>query len=148
MEECKDFCWIAYTDSDIELNPNTPSNFIEILIEKAEKYKYTKAGLSIRIDDLPDTPFANEYKNWEKKYWETPLEENVYDAQIDTTFCIIKPELRFDYKALRVGGDLTCRHIPWYNSLDNLDEEELYYIEHSLDYSTYKRYYNTYKNQK
>jgi len=140
--------WIVYTDSDIELNPNTPTDFINQLIEKAEKYGYTKAGLSIRIDDLPDTQFANEYKVWEQKYWETSLEEDVYDAQIDTTFCIIKPTERFDYRALRLAGNLACRHIPWYGNFDNLDEEELYYIEHSLDYSTYKRFYETHKNQK
>jgi len=147
IKEFKDLPWVAYTDSDIELNPNTPADFVNTLIEKAEKYDYPKAGLSIRIDDLPDTNFANEYRIWERKYWEHPLEENVFDAQVDTTFCIIKPSLRFDYRALRVAGDLTCIHRPWYVDFDNLDEEELHYIEKSLDYSTYKRYYYTHKNK-
>jgi hypothetical protein len=147
LDEFKNLPWVVYTDSDLELNPNTPNNFIEILIEKAEKYGYTKAGLSIKIDDLPDTKFANEYKEWEKKYWETPLEENVFDAQVDTTFCIIKPQLRFDYKAIRVAGDMTCSHRPWYVDFNNLDQEELYYIEQSSEYSTYKRYYYTNKTK-
>jgi GT2 family glycosyltransferase len=143
IEDFKEYPWIVYTDSDIELNPDTPPLFIEYLINLAEKYSINKVGLAIRIDDLPETPFATEYKNWEQKYWTTSPEPDVYEAHIDTTFCIIKPTLPFDYIALRIAGNLTCRHIPWYNDFDNLDEEEKYFIETSLEVSTYKRYYYT-----
>jgi hypothetical protein len=133
--------WIVYTDSDIELSPDTYPGFIEYIVTLAEKYDYKKAGLSLRIDDLPATSFAMEYQNWERKYWESPLEEDVYDAQLDTTFCIIKPTLPFDYRAIRVGGKLTARHIPWYVNFNELDPEEQYFLDKSLDWSTYKRYY-------
>lgn len=143
IEDFKHYPWIVYTDSDIELNPDTPPLFIEHLISLAEKYSINKVGLAIRIDDLPETPFATEYKNWEQKYWTISPEPNVYEAHIDTTFCIIKPTLPFDYIALRVAGNLTCKHVPWYCDFDNLDEEEKYFIETSLEVSTYKRYYYT-----
>lgn len=136
--------WVAYTDSDIELSPTTPKEFISLLIEKAEKYGYTKAGLALRYDDLPDNDYANHYRNWEQRYWQKELEKDVYDAHIDTTFCIIKPGFPFDYKALRVAGDLTALHKPWYVDFSHLDEEEKYYLQHSKDWSTYKRFYKNF----
>jgi len=134
--------WIVYSDPDIELNVNTPHDFIDTIISKMEKYSKTKGGLALRIDDLPDNPYANHFREWESKYWLNELEKDVYDAQIDTTFCVIKPGACFDYQAIRLGGDFTARHVPWYTQFDNLDEEEKYYLEQSKDWSTYKRFYN------
>lgn len=139
--------WIVYTDSDIELNPNTPDNFVEILIEKAEKYGRSKAGLALRIDDLPDNPYANHYREWEQRYWKQELEKEVYDAHIDTTFCIIKPGIAFDYSAVRVAGNLTARHVPWYTDFNNLNAEEKNYLETSDGWPTYKRFYYSTINQ-
>lgn len=133
--------WVVYTDSDIELNPLTPSNFVNILIEKAEKYNFSKAGLALKIDDLPDNSYANHYRNWEQKFWMNELEPDVFDAQVDTTFCIIKPTVPNQYKAIRVAGNLTAKHVPWYISWDALDTEEQYYLDHAENYSTYKRFY-------
>jgi hypothetical protein len=134
--------WIAYTDSDLVLSPLTPKNFIYELIRLAEKYGKTKAGLALQIYDLPNNPYADHYKNWETKYWQQEIEKNVYEAHIDTTFCVIKPGLPFDYGAIRVGGNMTAIHQPWYTDFNNLDEEEKYYLEHCTENSTYKRYYN------
>jgi hypothetical protein len=136
--------WIVYSDSDVELFAAIPENFISRIIEKAEKYGYTKAGLALRINDLPDNEYANHYRQWEAKYWQKQVEPDVYEADIDTTFCIIKPGQPFDYKALRLGGNLTARHVPWYVDFDGLDEEEKYYLQNSRDWSTYKRFYNSY----
>lgn len=134
--------WIAYTDCDLELNPNTPPPFIDTLIRMAEKYNKTKAGLALKVDDLPNNSYANYYKNWEiDRFWQTELEPEVYDACVDTTFCVIKPGLPFDYQAVRVAGNLTAKHIPWYTDFSNLDEEEKYYLETASDKSSYKRFY-------
>lgn len=137
--------WIVYSDSDIELNSLTPPSFIQDMIEKMGKYKKTKGGLALRIDDLPDNVYANHYREWEKRYWipDKQLEPDVYDAHIDTTFCVVKPGLPFDYQAIRLAGNYTARHVPWYNDFNNLDDEEKYYLEHSDDWSTYKRFYNS-----
>lgn len=137
--------WIAYTDCDIELNPNTPKDFIETLIKTTEKYHKTKGGLALKIDDLPDNEYANHYKIRERDaHWSKELEKDVYDACVDTTFCVIKPGLPFDYQAIRIAGDFTARHIPWYTNFSNLDEEELYYLSTSSDNSSYKRFYHAY----
>lgn len=140
--------WIVYSDSDIELNPNAPPDFVNILIEKADKYNFTKAGLALSIENLPDNSYANFYKDWEAKFWHNELEPNVFDAQVDTTFCIVKPHSTIQYKALRVAGNFTAKHVPWYVQWDNLDDEEKYYLAHAENYSTYKRFYlENIKNQ-
>lgn len=133
--------WIAYTDSDIELNPDTPEDFIEKMIQTAEKYSYNKVGLALRIDDLPDTEYANYAKHWEQRYWKQELEKDVYVASVDTTFSIIKVGLPFQYEALRIAGNMTARHVPWYLEYNNLNEEEEFIIKNSnSEFSTTKRF--------
>ena len=139
--------WIVYTDSDIELNPLTPPGFIETLIHFTEKHGKTKGGLALKIDDLPDNEYTMHYRNWESGHWNKKLEEDVYDACVDTTFSVIKPGLPFDYQAIRMGGDMIAKHVPWYTDFDALNEEEKYYLESSDGWSTYKRYYYSKINQ-
>jgi glycosyltransferase involved in cell wall biosynthesis len=140
--------WVAYTDSDIELNPNTPAGFIEILIEKAEKWGYNKAGLALRLDDIQPHQFGYNWKAWEAKYWTQELEKDVYHADVDTTFCVIRTDQPFSYSSIRIAGDFTCRHIPWYSQWDSLSVEEIFYLENSSNDSTYKKCYLEYKARK
>ena len=137
--------WMAYTDCDIELNPNTPKDFIETLIRTTERYNKTKGGLALKISDLPTNDYADHYKWRElRDHWSKELEPDVYDACVDTTFCVIKPGRPFDYQAIRMGGNFTAKHKPWYTDFSNLDEEELYYLSTSSDNSSYKRFYHAY----
>jgi hypothetical protein len=137
--------YVVYTDSDIELNPDTPENFIELIIELMEKYNINKGGLALKIDDLPLNEFTPGFKDWESKYWINELEPNVYKAELDTTFCVIRTDLPFQYEAIRVAGEMTAKHIPWYTDFSNLNEEEQYYLDHVTTVSSgYKRYYNLY----
>lgn len=136
--------WIAYTDSDISLNHETPPSFIEEMAQKADKLGFTKIGLALRIDNLPDTEYGNWAKGWEARFWEKQVEENLYIADVDTTFSLIKVGLPFQYSALRIAGKMTAIHEPWYLNYDKLSEEEKYIIDHSDGtYSTTKRFVNT-----
>lgn len=133
--------WVAYSDSDIELNVDCPKGFIETMIQGADKYKRLKAGLALRIDDLPTTRYGIYVKREEQKFWTKELEPGLYDADVDTTFSVIKVGQPFMYQALRLAGNLTARHIPWYLDYENLTPEELYIIEHSdSQFSTTKRF--------
>lgn len=133
--------WIAYSDSDIELNTDCPSGFIETMIQGADKYGKNKAGLALRIDDLPRSRYGLYVQREEQKFWTNELEPNIYDADVDTTFSIIKVGLPFQYKAIRFAGNLTAKHTPWYLDYENLSPEELYIIEKSnSEYSTTKRF--------
>lgn len=137
--------WIAYTDSDLTLNPKMPYFFIGELIRLATKWGFKKAGLALQIDDLPDTPWGHKNKTWEEKFWTDTLEEDVYNAQLDTTFSIWNPVTPLTFSALRVGGDYTARHEPWYSDFSKLNEEEEYFLKEAHPYSTYKRFYDTNK---
>lgn len=140
--------WIVYTDSDIELNPRTPRDFVKRMVDVAAKYDQLKVGLALKIDDLPDTPYGRQAKWWEQRYWEKQLEPNIYSAHVDTTFSIIKVGISFTYEAIRLAGDMTARHIPWYLDYDNLDDEERYIIDNSdSEFSTTKRFVDSQKTK-
>lgn len=133
--------WVAYSDSDIELNVDCPSGFIDTMIQGADKYGKLKAGLALRIDDLPRTRYGLYVQREEQKFWTKELEPNIYEADVDTTFSIIKVGQPFQYQAIRLAGDLTARHIPWYLDYEKLNEEELHIIENSnSQFSTTKRF--------
>lgn len=140
--------WIAYTDSDIQLNSMTPPDFILHLQRLGEKYGINKVGLALQIDDLPqDIDYRINVKNWETKYWANMLEPGVFAGEIDTTFCVIRVGLPAQYEALRVGGNYTARHIPWYTDFAKLSVEEKYYLDHSSYRSNYKRIYDTWRKE-
>lgn len=147
IERFKDESYIVYTDSDVELNFNTPHKFIEELILISRTHNGVKAGLALKIDDLPKTKMGNRVRTHEAQFWKELFGGlgNIYGADIDTTFAVIKPTDPFTYKAVRVGGNFTARHIPWYTDFGNLSEEEKYILDHTNGaISTYRRDYNNY----
>lgn len=151
INQFKDYEYIVYTDPDLELNPNTPKNFIDNLIKVSKEYKFDKVGLSIKIDDLPNNFMGNKIRQTEAIYWVRKLYHRtleLYQGMIDTTFCIIKPENPFQYPAIRIAGDYTCRHLPWYIDYTNLDKEEQYLIDNNdPNISTYIQHYKEWKEK-
>lgn len=149
MKKFSDHPFIAYSDSDVELNPNTPKGFIEQLIVIAKDFRINKVGLAIQIDDLPANPLCDLIRSIETNYWKHRIEYGkleLYDSPLDTTFSVVRTNLPFTYKAVRVGGDYTCKHIPWYTDFDNLSAEEEYFITHAdPQVSTYAAHYHKLK---
>jgi len=139
--------FIVYTDSDIELNANTPKNFIAELVKISKLYLFDKVGLALRIDNLPKNFMGDKSKQTESIYWVKQIQHRkyeIYQGMIDTTFALINPILPFNYQAIRIAGDFTCTHKPWYNDWSNLDKEEQYYIDSANpDISLTKQYYLT-----
>lgn len=127
--------YFAYTDSDIEIDPACPDDFMKRFIGLLKKYPRTlKVGFSLRIDDLPDC-FANKQQvvEWESGFWKKELEEGIYEAPIDTTFAIYRPFFKgelvdVDFQYIRTGPPYVARHQPWYSDTLCPDPEELYYI--------------------
>jgi len=111
------------TDPDLELNPNLPYNFIDELDIISEKYKIWKVGFAIDIFDNSKIFYEKDYFNnksiyeHESQFWENKIEENIYVAPIDTTFCLCNKKY---YKndsftpSLRIAGNYTTKHLPWY----------------------------------
>lgn len=125
--------WIAISDSDIELNYKTPHEFVQELIAIAKDFRVAKAGLAIEIDDITNQVLKTIVTPIEKRYWKQQLRHNrtVFAADVDTTFCVVKPEQQFTYNAVRVAGNFTCKHVDWYSDWSNLTEEGLYYFQHA-----------------
>ena len=136
--------YFVYTDSDVLPIEACPENFLLIFYESLQRYfSLKKVGFSIKIDDLPDHfSFKEKVIEYEKKYWENHFHAVGFDAPIDTTFALYKPFTTLRYgevytqKAIRMKPPYTIRHFPWYNDSENLNEEELYYIEKSNSSST------------
>jgi glycosyltransferase involved in cell wall biosynthesis len=135
--------YFCLTDPDLEFNAKLPSDFVARLISLTEAHRIGKAGFSLDIsepEDMRQEDFVIGEKNykiweWEAQYWLNPLPSDsadnpVYRAAIDTTFAVynkkfFKPENPLD--ALRVAGDFTCRHLPWYRETQLPAAEEAYY---------------------
>jgi hypothetical protein len=130
------------TDHDLDIS-GLPRDWIKVLMD-GFTHNVTKSGLSLKIDDLPDNPFANEVKEFESRFWESKLGK-YYSAPIDTTLAIYSRErmkgIRFPFdliddshsifwNAVRSPKGYEARHLPWYSTPDTLSDEEKYYIKH------------------
>jgi len=125
----------VYSDPDILMGEDCPNDFIYQLFVSLSKFgEKEKAGVALKIDNLPDNHQKPLILEWETGNWKKILSENVYDAPVDTTLALYKP-LAFgnaeECEAIRVGGKLTAQHLPWYIDPENLSEEDLYYKNHA-----------------
>lgn len=122
--------YFVYTDSDIELNENFPANWKEIMYDLCVKHD-TKIALALRINDLPDHyRYKNQVMRNEARWWLYEGEKDLYKADTDTTFFLMRNFGDNQFSSFRIAtADMVSRHIPWYINLDNLDEEERYYLD-------------------
>lgn len=137
--------WIAVTDSDIALNPNTPKGFIEQMITVAKDYRTDKVGLAIQYKDITNPVLKQIITPIESQYWKQKLVHDkyeVYNAPTDTTICIVRPQLPFQYHGVRIAN-WPITHMDWYSDWDNLTEEQLYYhINANPSIATGTKFYN------
>ena len=123
------------TDPDLRLNENIPSDFIEILSYLSDKYETRKIGLALNISDFEqfykDYYIMNSYSiyDWEKQFWINKIHDDnyeLYDAGIDTTFCLVNKDNNISKRTreIRVAGNFTAKHLPWYieNDIYNIYE--------------------------
>lgn len=134
--------YYVYTDPDVLPGKNCPNDLIFELYKVLQKYsQFEKAGVALRIDDLPDhySP-KTEVLRIEKKWWTNEIDKDVYDAPVDTTFALYRPFAwgdAEDCKACRVGGDLIFSHLPWYENSASPTEEDRYYKAAAQGQSSY-----------
>lgn len=124
------------TDSDIEINKNMPSNFAEILLELSNKYKVYKVGVALNLEDKDEfikcEKKGNPLYNYQLRFWKDKIPDKyiLYKASVDTTFCLVNskyrvPGIRPVDPAIRIAGDFTARHLPWYKyTLKNIPNDE------------------------
>jgi len=120
------------TDPDLELNEKLPSNFIDDLVEISNKYNCQKTGFSLDISDF-DKMYQFKYSGgvtifeWEKGFWENRINDDKYEiywAGIDTTFCLFNKNYGGGH--IRVAGNFTAKHLPWYVNNKLLSLTEVY----------------------
>lgn len=134
----------AYTDPDLLFNTNLPDNFLQILANLATEFSAYKAGFALSLEndsDLKETlfhsvqykPFKFEktynIKELESRYWVRRLahsELEIYAAEIDTTFAVYRKENYNGnfHDAIRVAGNFSAIHMPWFKSLELLNHDE------------------------
>jgi len=118
------------TDPDLDLT-NVPKDFLKVMEAGLHRYtKYTKCGLSLEINDLPNTVLGNAVKEWESQFWTRPLDEMYYEAGVDTTFALYRNQNFSITPSLRLNRPYTAKHLPWYYAdLSKLPKDEQHYIK-------------------
>lgn len=104
--------------------------FCELLTAHPER---TKVGFGLKIDDLPVSyGLKPQVIAWEKQFWVSLVEPDVYDAEIDTTFAVYRQGTPYTLgPGLRTGGQYVARHEPWYMDSSKPSTEIIYYRKHA-----------------
>ena len=134
----------AYTDPDLQLNKNLPENFLSKLAELTIELPVFKAGFALSLKDhgpIKDTRYYScHYKpifyerhlsieEFESRYWVNRLKHDsleLYASSIDTTFAVYRKSNYIGkfHNAIRVAGNYSAIHLPWFEELDLLAEED------------------------
>lgn len=126
--------YYVVTDPDVVPVQDCPPDALDVFHRTLQRFPTRcKAGFGLKIDDLPDHyRFAEEVRTWEAQFWERELAPGLYDAQIDTTFALYRPDMPFQIdNSIRTGKPYIARHTAWYANSSALSEEERYYRQHA-----------------
>lgn len=146
--------YFCFTDPDLEYNKNLPIDFIKKLIEISNKYVVCKIGFALKISDYnemyQDTYlFGKTIYEWENRFWQNKLKDDeyeLYEADIDTTFALYNKNI-LPSKVLRIAGDFTCKHLPWYvNNNNKIDKDVFNKMYKNSKWSTTANAFNKFKN--
>jgi len=131
------------SDPDVQISKKLPKNFQEIMYDIAIKHQFGKIGFAIEIPEYeeflePVIRLDGELWNmseWESQFWKDEIDktesgDSVYATTLDTQFAIynkqyFNPEDR--YRALRVAGKFTCKHLGFYKDSIVPKDEANYY---------------------
>jgi len=124
------------TDPDISIE-GIPEGWINILMKGLHQSDVWKAGLSLKIDDLPDNEMTQIIKGHESAFYavmtDFPEGDNFYKGPTSTTLALYdNDKYNGDFlNAIRSPEPYTCRHLPYYMTKDTLTDEYKNYIETS-----------------
>lgn len=125
------------TDCDLDLS-EVPNDIVSVAAELLlQQTDLVKVGCALSLEGLPADHIASAR---ESVYWADDLKRRpiingrellAYAAPIDTTFAVYRadgPQGSYD-PALRLAGDYTCRHRPWFYTPNTLPDDERYYLD-------------------
>lgn len=133
--------YYIFSDPDVVPIDELPINFVDDMIDVLNTYQCHKVGWALKINDLPGTEYGKKIHDAELHYWDDSRklkykDYELYHSAVDTTFAIYAPgsyPLLDEHGCIRIAGDFCSRHMPWYYDVDNLPEEERYYLTHLVD---------------
>lgn len=122
------------TDPDICPIQECPDDFITKWFEILKNHPYVrKIGFSLKCDDLPFNAIRRQVnEEWEKQFNIVRLDsDNIFFADIDTTMALYMPDDccingNF-YRAFRTDIPYQARHLPWYKTVGDITEEDVFY---------------------
>lgn len=131
----KDGDYYAVAPADLDL-ADTPLDMLDRLEEAFARWPTVqKAGLSLKIDDLPDhCPIRDEVREWEGRYWRDKLDDQFYHGGNRSTLALYNRKRpcvseRQALCSVRTAPPYTARHLPWYLDTAALPEEYLQYTK-------------------
>ena len=142
------------TDPDLLLGDDLPRDFIDTLVKVSNRFKIGKVGLALEVPpssffspNLSGDPLYKDHAKHseislrrdsshpESIFWRFQLENDMdldlYLAPVDTTFAVYNKEF-FNppsVEAIRVAGNFTCLHRPWYEALRMQGDENDIYLK-------------------
>lgn len=120
--------YYVVTDSDLDLS-SVPLDVLDFLRSGLDRYpRIHKCGLSLEINDLPNTEMGRFAFRCEESYWWHRVDGQFFNAGIDTTFAMYRAGSGWAGDAIRSDRPYTARHVPWYGVID---AEEQYYKDHA-----------------
>lgn len=129
--------YFVYTDPDLELVDECPDDFLWKMLRNLKSYvKGQKIALSLKIDDIPETYQYKADVIMQEERFSREMEYGMYVADVDTTFALYEPYAKGGYVddmvTYRMPYPIQCRHLPWYEDLNHLSEEDEWYAQHKL----------------
>ena len=122
------------TDADLELNKAMPENFIDHMVDVMNYTGAWIVGVALKRDDCDllyrgKSVFENEQPCWDVRIPHPTYE--LYNAGVDTTFALRNHS--GSHMSVRIAGDFTARHLPWYKEDDVMTIAEKYTLYSSCD---------------
>lgn len=116
-------------DGDIDYSQVSSDAFNKMLKLSQEYPWFPKVGLALEVSDLPDDKEGLRIRKWAKYEWTVRWNSTTYLCGLDTTTAYYpRRERKFYYRpALRIAGNCTARHYPWYERENSADPEFHYY---------------------
>jgi hypothetical protein len=128
------------TDPDLKFNNLLPANYFEVLVNLSTKYNAERIGFALDISE-PDKIFPYKFSDFksewshipgicesQKQYWTQRIDDNdyeLYSTPIDTTFNLFNKN-NIKGPSIRIAGNFTCKHLPWYIDIDGISRYQRY----------------------
>jgi hypothetical protein len=144
------------TDPDLEFNEKLPKTVLNDFIRLSNQYRAGRIGMAIEINSSKirsELTYAGmPLKTWEGRFWTNKIKDSkyeLYNAPIDTTFCLLNYKHNKYGLSIRVAGNYVCKHLPWYYDFerDLIDNEYNSYLKDNISSNFFKLDKTNIKNE-